>query len=66
VFFYRHTRAAAYIRSCLHRYSAYNFVLRLLYVADMMIGAALWECATDRSRKAAGCARETCRARGLA
>jgi 4-hydroxyphenylacetate 3-monooxygenase len=42
VFFYRHTRAAAYIRSCLHRYSAYNFVLRLLYVADMMIGAALW------------------------
>jgi 4-hydroxyphenylacetate 3-monooxygenase len=41
VLFYRHTRAAAYIRSCLHRYSAFPFVQRLLYVADMLIGAAL-------------------------
>ena len=42
VFFYRHTRAAAYIRGTLHRYSAFPYTLRLLYVADMMIGAALW------------------------
>ena len=44
VFFYRHTKAAQYIRSSLHRYSAFPYVLRLLYVADMMIGAALWNC----------------------
>jgi 4-hydroxyphenylacetate 3-monooxygenase len=42
VFFYRHTRAAQHIRATLHRYSAFPFVLRLLYVADMMIGAAMW------------------------
>lgn len=42
IFFYRHTRAAAYIRGTLHRYSAFPYTLRLLYVADMMIGAALW------------------------
>jgi 4-hydroxyphenylacetate 3-monooxygenase len=42
VFFYRHTKAAQYIRSTLHRYSAYPYVLRILYVADMMIGAAMW------------------------
>ncbi|MGE0240361.1 MAG: 4-hydroxyphenylacetate 3-hydroxylase family protein [Parvibaculaceae bacterium] len=42
VFFYRHTRAAAYIRGTLHRYSAFPYTLRLLHVADMMIGAALW------------------------
>lgn len=41
VLFYRHTKAAAYIRSCLHRYSAFPFVQRILYVADMLIGAAL-------------------------
>ncbi len=41
VLFYRHTRAAAYIRSCLHRYSAFPFVQRILYIADMLIGAAL-------------------------
>jgi 4-hydroxyphenylacetate 3-monooxygenase len=41
VLFYRHTRAAAYIRSCLHRYSAFPFVQRIQYVADMLIGAAL-------------------------
>ncbi|HEX2114351.1 MAG TPA: 4-hydroxyphenylacetate 3-hydroxylase family protein [Alphaproteobacteria bacterium] len=44
VFFYRYTKAAQYIRSSLHRYSAFPYVLRLLYVADMMIGAALWNC----------------------
>lgn len=42
VFFYRHTRAAQFIRATLHRYSAFPYVLRLLYVADMMIGAAMW------------------------
>ena len=42
VFFYRHTRAAQHIRATLHRYSAFPYVLRLLYNADMMIGAALF------------------------
>lgn len=42
VFFYRHTRAAQHVRATLHRYSAFPYVLRLLYVADMMIGAAMW------------------------
>lgn len=42
VFFYRYTRAAQYVRASLHRYSAFPYVLRLLYVADMMIGAAMW------------------------
>jgi len=42
VFFYRHTKAAQYIRATLHRYSCFPYVLRLLYVADMMIGAAMW------------------------
>ncbi|MFG1301043.1 4-hydroxyphenylacetate 3-hydroxylase family protein [Xanthobacter sp. V3C-3] len=42
VFFYRYTKAAQFVRGTLHRYSAYPYVLRLLYVADMMIGAALW------------------------
>ena len=42
VFFYRHTRAAQFIRGTLHRYSAFPYVLRLMYTADMIIGAALW------------------------
>jgi 4-hydroxyphenylacetate 3-monooxygenase len=42
VFFYRHTRAASFIRGTLHRYSAFPYVLRILYTADLMIGAALW------------------------
>ena len=42
LFFYRYTRAASYIRGTLHRYSAFPYVLRILYIADMMIGAALW------------------------
>ena len=41
VLFYRHTRAASFIRATLHRYSAFPFVQRVLYIADMMIGAAL-------------------------
>ncbi len=42
VLFYRHTRAAAFIRGTLHRYSAFPYTLRLLYYADLMIGAALF------------------------
>lgn len=42
VLFYRHTRAASFIRGTLHRYSAFAFVLRLVTIADMMIGTALF------------------------
>jgi 4-hydroxyphenylacetate 3-monooxygenase len=42
VLFYRHTKAAAFIRATLHRYSAFAFVQRNLKVADMLIGAALF------------------------
>ena len=42
VFFYRHTKAAQFVRATLHRYSAFPYVLRLLYVADQMIGTAMW------------------------
>jgi 4-hydroxyphenylacetate 3-monooxygenase len=42
VLFYRHTRAATYIRATLHRYSAFAFVQRNLKLADMLIGAALF------------------------
>jgi 4-hydroxyphenylacetate 3-monooxygenase len=42
VLFYRHTKAATFIRATLHRYSAFAFVLRILRTADLMIGAALF------------------------
>ncbi len=42
VFFYRHTIAAQQVRATLHRYSAFPYVLRVLFTADMMIGAAMW------------------------
>ena len=42
VLFYRHTRAASFIRATLHRYSAFAFVQRILKFADMLIGAALF------------------------
>jgi 4-hydroxyphenylacetate 3-monooxygenase len=42
VLFYRHTRAAAFIRATLHRYSAFPFVQRILRTADTLIGAALF------------------------
>ena len=41
VLFYRHTRAATFIRATLHRYSAFPYVQRVERVADMLIGAAL-------------------------
>jgi 4-hydroxyphenylacetate 3-monooxygenase len=40
VFFYRHTRAAAFIRATLHRYSAFPYVQRHLRLADMLVGIA--------------------------
>ena len=42
VLFYRHTKAATFIRSTLHRYSAFAYVQRNLKTADMLIGAALF------------------------
>ena len=42
VLFYRHTNAATFIRATLHRYSAFAFVQRNLKLADMLIGAALF------------------------
>lgn len=42
VLFYRHTKAAMFIRATLHRYSAFAFVQRNLTLADMLIGAALF------------------------
>ncbi|MGI8475390.1 MAG: 4-hydroxyphenylacetate 3-hydroxylase family protein [Thermomicrobiales bacterium] len=42
VLFYRHTKAAAYIRATLHRYSAFPYTQRVLKIADMLIGAALF------------------------
>src|SRR6202021_130570 len=42
VLFYRHTKAATFIRATVHRYSAFAFVQRNLKLADMLIGAALF------------------------
>ncbi len=42
VLFYRHTKAAGYIRATLHRYSAFPFTQRVLRMADFLIGAALF------------------------
>ncbi len=66
VLFYQHTRAAGFIRQTLHRYSAFPFVQRTLSVADLMIGAALWNAQADRARTAAGGAGEAVRAGDLA
>jgi 4-hydroxyphenylacetate 3-monooxygenase len=40
VLFYRHTRAAAFIRATLHRYSQFAFVQRFLRYADLLVGTA--------------------------
>ena len=40
VFFYRHTRAASFIRATLHRYSMFAFVQRHLRYADLLVGTA--------------------------
>jgi 4-hydroxyphenylacetate 3-monooxygenase len=42
VLFYQHTKAAGYIRATLHRYSSFSFTQRTLHLADLLIGAALW------------------------
>lgn len=42
VLFYRHTKAATFIRATLHRYSAFAFVQRTLKQADQMIGTAMF------------------------
>jgi 4-hydroxyphenylacetate 3-monooxygenase len=42
VLFYRHTKAATFIRATLHRYSAFAYTQRNIKLADMMIGAALF------------------------
>ncbi len=42
VLFHRHTRAAVFIRATLHRYSAFPFVQRILTIADLLIGTALF------------------------
>lgn len=42
VLFYRQTQAAMMLRATLHRYSAFAFVQRNLRMADMLIGAALF------------------------
>jgi 4-hydroxyphenylacetate 3-monooxygenase len=41
VLFYRHTRAAAFIRATLHRYSAFAYTQRVIRLADLLIGVAL-------------------------
>ena len=40
VLFYRHVRAAAFIRATLHRYSMFPFVQRHLRLADLLVGLA--------------------------
>jgi 4-hydroxyphenylacetate 3-monooxygenase len=42
VLFYRHTRAASFIRGTLHRYSAFPYVQRIQFLADLLIGVALF------------------------
>lgn len=41
VLFHRSLESAAYIRSTLHRYSAFNYTLRVLRRADYLLGVAL-------------------------
>lgn len=40
VFFYQHTKAAAFIRATLHRYSIFPFIQRHLRYADYLVGFA--------------------------
>ncbi|MBM7632281.1 4-hydroxyphenylacetate 3-hydroxylase family protein [Geomicrobium sediminis] len=41
VLFYNSLESAQYIRNTLHRYSSFNYVLRLLRRADLLLGTAL-------------------------
>ena len=65
VFFYRHTRAAAV--SSAHPAPLQRVPVRAAAstIADMLIGAALWNVTPDRPGEAAGGAREARRARVL-
>lgn len=42
VFFYRDTAAASYIRASVHRYSTYPFLLRMVFLVDLLIGTVLY------------------------
>ena len=66
VLFYQHTRAAAFIRQTLHRYSAFPFVQRTLSYRRSDDRCGPVERQADRPRQAAGRAGKTCRARRLA
>ena len=58
VLFYRHMRAAAFIRATLHRYSMFPFVQRHLRLADLLLGLALYE---RRQTRASRCTRACAR-----
>ena len=58
VFFYRHTKAAAFIRATLHRYSIFPFVQRYLRFADLLLGVAYASARSDRGHDAPGRAGE--------
>ena len=62
VLFYRHTRAAAFIRATLHRYSAFPFVQRILRIGRHADRRGAVQRAPDRARAAAGGAGEAGRA----
>ena len=57
VFFHQHTRAAAFIRATLHRYSMFPFVQRHLRFADLLIGTAYSTPPRPASRCTRACAR---------
>jgi 4-hydroxyphenylacetate 3-monooxygenase len=54
VLFYRHTKAASFIRATLHRYSAFPFVQRILRYADLLIGVAAFNIRQTGLSAAAG------------
>ena len=66
VLFYQHTRAAAFIRQTLHRYSAFPFVQRTLSYRRSDDRRGPVERQADRPRQAAGGAGKALRARRLA
>ena len=57
VFFYRHTRAAAFIRATLHRYSMFAFVQRHLRFADLLVGIAYVNASQTGVKMTRACAR---------
>ena len=50
VLFYRHTKAATFIRATLHRYSAFAFVQRNVKLADLHDRRRAVQRAADRAR----------------